>query len=119
MSLTGSNASNIIAGNNSEGCTLFAADNTEVSNSTSGTTVSATATSALTLNGDNTFAATISDRTFTSDLSKPYLKVPVMIFTSGVPASFTIASLSVKVNGAEQEILNLGGFFREEAFTIS
>lgn len=119
MSVTGSNASNIVAGSDNTGCTLFETNDGGVSNNAPTKTVSAPATSALTLNGDNTFTATISDRTFDTDVTNTYLRVPIMIFVSGVPASFTIDSLSIKVNGTEQEILNLGGFFKEEPFTIS
>ena len=51
-------------------------------------------------------------------VNAPYLKVPFMVGYTSIPASGVIKELKVTVNGVEQEILNLGGFFAEETCTL-
>lgn len=48
----------------------------------------------------------------------PYFKVPFAVGTTGVPCEGVIEELKITVNGVEQEILNLGGFFAEETCTL-
>lgn len=119
MSLTGSNATNLEQNSYNNGASIFTSNDTAVSNASFVEQVSLDGKCELTLNEDNTFTVTIGDRPLTSDPNASYLKVPTMIFVGNLPASFTIDSLSVEVNGLKQEILNIGGFFTEETFTLS
>lgn len=48
----------------------------------------------------------------------PYLQIPFRIVYSSKPFSFRINSLQVLINGIEQPIINLGGYYVEETFTL-
>lgn len=48
----------------------------------------------------------------------PFLKLPLVVGVSTIPASFTIDSVSVTYDGEEQDVLGIGGFFAEEKCTI-
>ena len=52
--------------------------------------------------------------TFADDVTYPYLKIPFIVGTSTIPASFKIDALTITVDGQEQEVLKLGGFFTKE-----
>ena len=112
-----SNTQNIpLTGNIGNGGTVFGANTIDVENGQFTGTVS----------NDVTFTHSTPDGITTnscadvtlSSVSTPYLKVPFMVGYTSIPASGVIEELKVTVNGLEQEILNLGGFFPEETCTL-
>ena len=57
--------------------------------------------------------------TINSNLAESYLKIPLGIGPSNVPASFKIDSLVLTIDNQEQQILKLGGFFTEETIEFT
>lgn len=112
-----SNTQNIpLTGNIGNGGTVFGANTIDVENGQFTGTVSVegnfthSTTEGITTNS-------CADVTLSS-VSTPYLKVPFMVGYTSIPASGVIEELKVTVNGVEQEILNLGGFFPDETCTF-
>ena len=73
----------------------------------------------LTVDGTNG-TLSCNDKTIPSSLDDTncaYLKIP-FLFNASTPFSFTIQDISIKIEGVEQPILGLGGFFKEETFTL-
>ena len=112
-----SNTQNIpLTGNIGNGGTIFGANTIDVENGSFTATVS----------GDGNFTHSTTDGITTvncwnvtmGSVNAPYLKVPFMVGYTSIPASGVIEELKVTVNGLEQEILNLGGFFPEETCTL-
>ena len=69
---------------------------------------------------ENTATLSCEDKTISSDVddaSWEYFKIPFVISTSE-PFSFNIEDIKIKIDGVEQQILDLGGFFPEETFTL-
>ena len=69
---------------------------------------------------ENTPTLSCEDKTIPSDIddaSWEYFKIPFVISTSE-PFSFNIEDIKIKIDGVEQQILDLGGFFSEETFTL-
>ena len=56
--------------------------------------------------------------TFGQNTTSSYLKIPFGLGLTGIPASFKINSLTLPIDGQEQEVLEMGGFFTEENCTI-
>ena len=56
--------------------------------------------------------------TFNQNTTSSYLKIPFGLGLTGIPASFKINSLTLTIDGQEQEVLEMGGFFVEEKCTI-
>ena len=48
----------------------------------------------------------------------PFIKIPLVVGVSTIPASFTIDSVLVTYDGEEQDVLEIGGFFTEEKYEI-
>ena len=67
---------------------------------------------------DNTVTITTTG-TIPSNLAESYLKIPLGIGVSDVPASFKIDSLVLTIDNQEQQILKLGGFFSEETIEFT
>ena len=68
----------------------------------------------------NTASLSCEDKTISSDeddASWEYVKIPFVISTSE-SFSFNIEDIKIKIDGVEQQILDLGGFFLEETFTL-
>lgn len=56
--------------------------------------------------------------TFYNNPSAQYLKIPFGLGLTNVPASFKIDSFTLTIDGQEQEVLEMGGFFNQEKFEI-
>ena len=111
-----SNATNIkTEGDLSGGGSIFTANSSDLNNGLFSAEVSGGRRFTYTTS-DGVTTITCSDTTITS--TGPYFKLPIMFGYTSIPASGVIEELKVTVNGVEQEILNLGGFFAEETCTF-
>ena len=75
-----------------------------------------TATSSVNINSNTATLTTTG--TFPKNSAQPYLKIPLGFGVSAIPASFKIDSLILTIDGQEQEILKIGGFFVQEKIEI-
>ena len=117
VTITGSEVSNIVNGGTGGG--VFGATAPELNNSSFTDYVCTGGKMTYSVNSsDNTLNYSFSS-TFNSSIPDNYLKIAMPIKLDTVPASFKIDSFSVKVDGIEREIVNLGAFFKDEACTIS
>ena len=64
-------------------------------------------------------ATTTTTGTINSNPAESYLKIPLGLGLSDVPASFKIDSLVLTIDNQEQQILKLGGFFTEETIEFT
>ena len=56
--------------------------------------------------------------TFDKNTSSQYLKILLIPGLTNVPASFKIDSFTLTIDGQEQEVLKIGGFFSDEKIEI-
>ena len=70
------------------------------------------------INKTGKFVCEGTKRVFRKDVTAEYIKVPFII-SGSAPMSFKIEELKVIIGGVEQEIIDIGGFYSEDAFTMS
>lgn len=109
-SITMSNTSNIQSSNLTT-VSIFDAGSAELQNSDYNYQV---AQAAVTFDEEGDTLTSKTFGTFTDNAHSKYLKIPFLIGFSIIPASFKIDSLTITIDGQEQEVLKLGGFFTEE-----
>lgn len=68
---------------------------------------------------DGNTATITTTGTIPGNPTESYLKIPLGIGVSNVPASFKIDSLVLTIDNQEQQILKLGGFFEEETIEFT
>lgn len=90
----------------------------DVSNSKFGAEIT-TCTPFLASSGSGDIVFENSNRTFESNATADYLKVPLCIKCTTIPMSFKINGMSIKIGGVEQEIIKIGGFFTADTYTIT
>ena len=68
---------------------------------------------------DGNTATITTTGTIPGNPTESYLKIPLGIGVSNVPASFKIDSLVLTIDNQEQQILKLGGYFNEETIEFT
>ena len=112
IELIGSNATNMFS-RKTTGGSLFGSAKGNVGDKEYTAVLSGEPTQIQTV--DETTVTVTSSVSFSKDLTSDYLKVPIII-AGTIPYSFSIDSLSIRINGVEKapNIIKLGSFFTSE-----